>query len=216
MTDEHISDKGYSIAIIHLGESRTRSLKKGRNPLCWGCSVAGTRRPVSRDVKAPHAGVSDLLGGSDPAPVSEFERRRGKRPLLTMICERCGVSFSVKPYEVKRGRGRFCSHACAASIASDERDQFGQKNPNWRGGITDSLESVCFAKTSAKARYRERHRDRHLAHKAVQTAIARGYLSRRPCEVCGSAESHAHHDDYSRKLEVRWLCHSHHMELHYS
>ena len=35
-----------------------------------------------------------------------------------------------------------------------------------------------------------------------------------PCEVCGIPESHAHHDDYSRPLDVRWLCEKHHKQLH--
>jgi len=26
------------------------------------------------------------------------------------------------------------------------------------------------------------------------------------CEQCGAPNAHAHHDDYSRPLDVRWLC----------
>jgi hypothetical protein len=32
--------------------------------------------------------------------------------------------------------------------------------------------------------------------------------------VCGNAATHAHHDDYSKPLEVRWLCRAHHSEHH--
>lgn len=45
-------------------------------------------------------------------------------------------------------------------------------------------------------------------------AIRSGALLREPCTVCGSAKSEAHHDDYTKPLEVRWLCRKHHMELH--
>lgn len=32
-------------------------------------------------------------------------------------------------------------------------------------------------------------------------------MARAPCEVCGTDERvHAHHHDYSRPLDVRWLC----------
>ncbi len=52
------------------------------------------------------------------------------------------------------------------------------------------------------------------AHNAVNSAIRSGSLTRRPCDICGSAASDAHHDDYSKPLDVRWLCHLHHMRHH--
>jgi len=35
-----------------------------------------------------------------------------------------------------------------------------------------------------------------------------------PCEICGCEKSEAHHDDYSRPLDVRWLCRVHHLMHH--
>ena len=52
------------------------------------------------------------------------------------------------------------------------------------------------------------------AHRAVNNAVKSGRLIRQPCEVCGSKNVQAHHDDYSKPLEVRWLCFKHHRELH--
>lgn len=53
------------------------------------------------------------------------------------------------------------------------------------------------------------------AHAAVSTAIYNGTLIRQPCEVCGKDQTDAHHDDYAKPLDVRWLCRSHH-RLHHS
>jgi hypothetical protein len=39
-------------------------------------------------------------------------------------------------------------------------------------------------------------------------------LVRRLREVCGDPDAHAHHEDYSKPLEVRWLCTQHHNEAH--
>jgi ribosomal protein S27AE len=52
------------------------------------------------------------------------------------------------------------------------------------------------------------------AYAAVYKAIASGELKRQPCEVCGKTNVHAHHDDYSQPLKVRWLCPLHHRQRH--
>lgn len=45
-------------------------------------------------------------------------------------------------------------------------------------------------------------------------AIRAGKLIKQPCEVCGEDKVHAHHLDYSKPLEVMWLCDKHHREWH--
>jgi hypothetical protein len=55
---------------------------------------------------------------------------------------------------------------------------------------------------------------KRAAHVAVGNAVRDGKLMRKPCEVCQRQDSHAHHDDYSKPLEVRWLCPPHHQQWH--
>lgn len=52
------------------------------------------------------------------------------------------------------------------------------------------------------------------ANQAVNNAIRDGRLTRQPCEVCGAQKAQAHHEDYSKPLDVRWLCTKHHAEWH--
>lgn len=61
--------------------------------------------------------------------------------------------------------------------------------------------------------YFERYPDKHKAHGIVRRAIRKGALKPQPCEKCG-AKAQAHHDDYSKPLDVRWLCVKHHAEHH--
>lgn len=62
--------------------------------------------------------------------------------------------------------------------------------------------------------YMDRYPEKRRAHSAVSNAIRDGRMKREPCEVCGDKKSHAHHDDYSKPLDVRWLCQKHHTEHH--
>lgn len=65
-------------------------------------------------------------------------------------------------------------------------------------------------------RHRERYPDRYRARTAVNNAVRDGRLTREPCEACGAEPAHAHHADYARPLDVRWLCRAHHAEVHAS
>ena len=71
-------------------------------------------------------------------------------------------------------------------------------------------------KTLSNAKWQAKNRDKYIAHKRVETAIKSGRLSPKPCERCGETKAvHAHHDDdYSKPLEVIWLCAIHHRERH--
>lgn len=59
---------------------------------------------------------------------------------------------------------------------------------------------------------RRRNPEKNKAHCLVARAIRSGKLIRQPCEVCGE-KAQAHHDDYSKPLDVRWLCFKHHREI---
>ena len=58
----------------------------------------------------------------------------------------------------------------------------------------------------------DRNPDKRRAHNSVANAVRAGKLVKQPCEVCGAENVHAHHDDYAKPLEVRWLCPAHHAE----
>jgi len=60
-----------------------------------------------------------------------------------------------------------------------------------------------------------RHAKR-IARQALQTyvyALRAGKIKRQPCEVCGG-KAEGHHTDYSKPLDVKWLCRTHHRAAH--
>lgn len=63
--------------------------------------------------------------------------------------------------------------------------------------------------------YRERFPKKYRAHQMVGYAIKAGNLVAEPCEQCSRVNNtHAHHDDYSRPFNIRWLCPPCHKRWH--
>jgi len=63
-------------------------------------------------------------------------------------------------------------------------------------------------------RRRARNPEKTRAYNLLNKAVRGGRVTRQPCEVCGELEVEAHHDDYSKPLDVRWLCVKHHRQHH--
>lgn len=56
----------------------------------------------------------------------------------------------------------------------------------------------------------------YLARKIVKSALYLKKLRVGPCEITGDCKGliHAHHEDYMKPLQVRWLCARHHTQEH--
>lgn len=61
---------------------------------------------------------------------------------------------------------------------------------------------------------RSNNPDKYHAYCLVSYAVRSGKLTKQPCEVCGEFDVEAHHEDYSKPLEVEWLCRAHHLQRH--
>ena len=57
-------------------------------------------------------------------------------------------------------------------------------------------------------------RQKANARSLLRAQVVYGKMTPEPCEVCGTKEVQAHHDDYSDALGVRWLCREHHKQQH--
>ena len=110
-------------------------------------------------------------------------------------CSYCLKDFLAIVSEVKRRRGKFCSLLCGNRAKASAR-----KNPNWK------------AEWLLRSKSDPMHKIKRYARGVVENEIKYGRLVRKPCEVCGLLKSEAHHDDYTKPLDVRWLCRSHHMK----
>lgn len=56
--------------------------------------------------------------------------------------------------------------------------------------------------------------ERKAKYGEYMNAIRDGKLTPMPCEVCGKQKAQGHHEDYSKPLDVIWLCTRHHQDRH--
>jgi hypothetical protein len=110
---------------------------------------------------------------------------------------------------------------CKECTKKDSEENFKRKlqDPDWQ------------IKERERQRIKEaRRRDLGLAKKYKKTpqpkekrkerygeylsAIKTKKLIPQPCEVCGKEKAQGHHEDYSKSLDVVWLCIRHHQDRH--
>lgn len=61
---------------------------------------------------------------------------------------------------------------------------------------------------------RKKYPEKESARRKLSYAIKYNNIVRQPCEVCGNKKVEAHHYDYSKPLDVRWLCFKCHRKEH--
>ena len=129
---------------------------------------------------------------------------------VLLTCIKCNTQFNAFPSDVKNGR-KYCSKSCASKAKIEIKNtlvnEVGNKNPNWKDGIS---KNNYHYKKLQKKRYPEKIRAREI----LQYNIKVGNIVRKPCEICGNINSHGHHEDYSKPLDVMWLCKVHHDKVH--
>lgn len=144
----------------------------------------------------------------------------------TRPCSRCGVPFIQTPERQKK-RGnicRDCEHAHDRAWRAKRKAEgrpvpHGKTSPERKATVSkiyNAREDVR-ARNANRARERIRRPEERIKHEArwaARRAVAAGGLVRKPCEQCG-AQAQAHHDDYARPLDVRWLCRKHHNAAHH-
>lgn len=129
------------------------------------------------------------------------------------VCRSCGVLKPLSDFY----HHRHCADGHEASCKGCRREYFASR-PRERIAEIDRKRNQAPKRKADKVRFVQRHRgkhpDRYRARTAVTHAISDGWLSRAPCQVCGNTRVEAHHEDYSRPLDVVWLCPSCHARRH--
>ena len=130
-------------------------------------------------------------------------------PIITKECEICSGEIRIYESHLKHGKGRFCSNSCKSKFGRSLQDTTGEKNGMWKGGVWKSNTLLKVAE------WRRDNPVKVKAHQKLQQAVRDGKMQRGSCVDCGATENiDGHHDDYSKPLDVEWLCRSCHLKRH--
>lgn len=141
------------------------------------------------------------------------------------VCRRCGEHKELDEFyrhsRMKDGHLNICKVCeCEDSRRQGKTEQRREyeKTRNQGGDrkkfLYENLKRWRRENPEKVAEQQRRYPERRRARRVVKRAIMSGRIKRMPCEVCGSELSEAYHDDYSRPLDVRWLCKLHHEIVH--
>jgi hypothetical protein len=91
----------------------------------------------------------------------------------------------------------------------------GKPLKNYRYAVKIGDHAECSPECFRLAPWRvERDRVNQKARSQARHAARMGRIIKTDCEVCGVSPVEGHHTDYSKPLEVRWLCIPHHQAQH--
>lgn len=138
-------------------------------------------------------------------------------PHMEKQCFKCGETKPLSDFYRHRMMADGHLNKCKDCTKKDVRSHRIDNQERVRAyDRSRAKEPHAVARRAAYAeRYRRDHRERRAAHTQVGNAVRDGRLAKSPCVFCGATDNlEAHHHDYSKPLDVTWLCHPCHRRFH--
>lgn len=111
-------------------------------------------------------------------------QNEGRHKKIKRVCKVCGKKFILRPCDLRKGTGEYCSYKCSNSVWIGRTDLIGPKNPNY---IDGKIREYC-EKWTPNLRRR-----------------VRAFFNN-TCMVCGITQ-----EEYNVKLGKQKLLHVHHV-----
>lgn len=140
-------------------------------------------------------------------------------------CLSCGKSEPAVDFGPSLSKCRECQRAASRAYHHAHRDEINARHRRHRA---ENIEAYRERNNRYSVEHKEDRAVRNsatynpvstAAHNAVKVALRDGVLVKpATCSACGEETHrnriHAHHEDYSKPLVVRWLCARCHRALH--
>ena len=137
-------------------------------------------------------------------PLSEFHKAKANKDGRHTECNVCRCA----------ARRRYCAENRELVAIQNQRLRRKHRAKRLRASKEYRRTHVAEIKAYYHATYNEKFQA-NAARGKVRVAKRHGLLIEQPCEICGEIEGiEAHHEDYSKPLNVRWLCRIHHARRH--
>jgi len=132
---------------------------------------------------------------------SEFSPHKNGSHGLYSYCKDCATKLSLKGYHRRNEDPEYNQ-----KILEDARLRSQEVRLNPLYERPDNKEYA--------ARTNKKYPEKLRARQAIDRGLRNGSITKLSCQICGDTQSQAHHEDYSKPLEVIWLCKIHHSEIH--
>lgn len=146
------------------------------------------------------------------------------------ICFKCGINKPLTEFykhpKMTDGRVNKCKE-CNKKDVSDNyrknikyyksyeqirnqkrRDYISKKNKDYQKKNPEKVRAL-------KKKWIEENKSKRAAHYLLSNAIRDGKIKRGVCQICSCEKVEGHHYDYTRPLNVIWLCNEHHVKIHW-
>jgi len=121
--------------------------------------------------------------------------------IVMKTCKLCNLFLPISAFYLqKAGKGGVYAR-CKECMKKIDRKSYSSKSKrigNWR------YTKLWAMKNRPKAR----------AHGKIKYLISKGKILKQPCIYCGEEKALAHHCDYNKPLDIKWMCHKHHSAWH--
>ena len=136
--------------------------------------------------------------------------------MKTKVCSRCKQEKSKSEFFLSRRAKDSLQDWCKTCKLSYQRSPTGKESKKKSGKKYRQSPAGREAQKKSDKKQRLKFPEKEKARQAVKYAVGIGGLIR-PwyCELCFiTCQPEAHHLDYSKPLEVEWLCFDCHKKLH--
>ena len=129
-------------------------------------------------------------------------------------CFKCGETKPLDDFYRHPAMKDGHVNKCKECNKRDVRKNRAANVEYYRAYDTSRKSRLAYDPEAARVK-RQRDKEKFRARRMVAYQVSKGNLVAEPCSNCGSENHlHAHHDDYSKPLNVRWLCAACHSQHH--